>query len=304
MSDQLPLVSILVNCYNSEAYLKQALDSIYAQTYQNFEIILVDNCSVDKTAAIARSFDHRLVYVKTEKNVPLYAARNVGLAQVKGQYLCVLDSDDYWVADKLEKQLQIFKKQNIDILYSKFYSHLEAERNFSYAFKVLYLKLINFSDNFIFNQLVSKTELITRYNINFQTIMFKVSSLQHTQFDARLNLIGDLDYIYRLVWKQDLKVYYMNTQTAFSRIHQRQLSRKSDYRWVIESLKSFYKVSDQMSEQEQALYRKYFVKFYLSSHLLRQKKFTSAFCLKASYALSSLRFFMHFLKSFSSIVKG
>lgn len=304
MNDQ-PLVSILVNCYNSEAYLKQALDSIYAQTYQNFEIILVDNCSTDRTAEIAYSYDQRLVYIKTEKTIPLYGARNVGLPKVRGEYLCILDSDDFWMPDKLIDQVKIMQQNSeIGTLYSKYSSLLEAPQGLLYQFKMAYLKLINFSDNFLCNQFVSHADLIKRYNINFQTIMFRTSVLKDMQFDSKLNLIGDLDFIYRLVWEKGCKIFYMNQKTAISRIHQRQLSRKSDLRWVVESLKVYKKMQLLMSENEKKMYFKFFVEFYFSSHLLRHKKMLKSLCLKSQYVFTSLRYFIHFNKSLVMALKG
>ena len=70
-----PLVSILMNCYNSEKWLKEAIDSVCAQTYQHWEIIFVDNCSTDSSATIAKSYDDRVKYYRTKSTTPLGAAR-------------------------------------------------------------------------------------------------------------------------------------------------------------------------------------------------------------------------------------
>lgn len=300
-----PLVSILVNCYNSEAYLRQALDSIYAQSYQNFEVLLVDNCSTDQTAAIAKSYDQRLKYIRTDYTIPLYGARNVGLPHAKGDYLFILDSDDFWKLDKLTKQVQIFEEnQKIDILYSAYESLLEAPQTFSLRFKKMYLALINFSDNFLRSQFVNRKDFIKRYNLNFQTTGFRMKALTGMKFDSKLNLIGDVDFIFRLIWEKNCQIYYMHTVTAVSRIHQKQLSRKSDLRWVIESLKLYKKMKKFMTEDERHLYYKYFVKFYFSSHLLRKKKFSQALLLKSQFILTSIRMFIHFSKSFLLALKG
>lgn len=105
-----PLVSILMNCYNGEKYLREAIDSIYNQTYKNWEIVFVDNCSIDDSAKIAKSYnDGRLKYYKTEENIPLGAARNFGLQFCKCKYLAFLDTDDIWLEEKLEKQINIMQ---------------------------------------------------------------------------------------------------------------------------------------------------------------------------------------------------
>lgn len=293
-----PCISVLVNCYNSEHFLKQALDSIYAQTYQNFEIILVDNCSTDRTAKIAKSYDHRLKYVITEKNIPLYAARNVGLKHASGDFLSILDSDDYWVCDKLKIQRDLMTElPDVDILYTAYRSHYEADQGPLNLLKKLYLKLINFSDNAQSDGYVKPSSIVKNYNINFQTIMFRKSSIQNFQFDDRLNLMGDLDFIYRLIWVNKTRLYYIDRVTAFSRIHERQLSRKSELRWVIESLQVLHKIESNMSKDEIESFNRFFVKFYYSSYLLKIKKYSQSLLIKASFALISVRYFIHFIKS-------
>ena len=108
-----PLVSIIMNCYNSEQYLKEAIDSIYSQTYQNWEIIFWDNASTDSSASIAKSYDKRLRYFVAKDTVPLGKARNLALKKVSGKYIAFLDCDDLWLPHKLSKQLEIMEK-NID----------------------------------------------------------------------------------------------------------------------------------------------------------------------------------------------
>ena len=106
-----PLVSILMNCYNGEKYLYEAIDSIYSQTYSNWEIIFIDNCSTDTSSKIANSYeDGRLKYYKTQKNLPLGAARNWGIKFINGKFLAFLDTDDVWFSNKLEKQLKVIKE--------------------------------------------------------------------------------------------------------------------------------------------------------------------------------------------------
>lgn len=96
-----------MNGYNSEKYLKEAIDSIYAQTFKDWEIIFIDNCSTDSTKSIVDSYDEKIKYYKTDKNIPLGEARNFGLQYCKGKYLAFLDTDDIWLNDKLEKQIII-----------------------------------------------------------------------------------------------------------------------------------------------------------------------------------------------------
>lgn len=100
-----PLVSIIMNCYNSELYLNEAIDSIYAQTYDNWEIIFWDNDSTDSSSEIANSYNSKLRYFKALKTTPLGEARNLALKEVTGKYIAFLDCDDLYLPDKLEKQV-------------------------------------------------------------------------------------------------------------------------------------------------------------------------------------------------------
>src|SRR3990167_1275331 len=113
-----PLVSIVMNCYNSEKYLREAIDSIFAQTYQHWEIIFWDNASVDASAEIAKSYDDRLHYYRGTETVPLYAARNKALEKCNGEFIAFLDCDDLWLPRKLEKQIPLFSDQLVALVYS------------------------------------------------------------------------------------------------------------------------------------------------------------------------------------------
>lgn len=105
----MPKVSVLMNCLNGEKYVKQAIDSVYAQTHSDWEIIFIDNASTDNTEHIAKSYDNRLKYYRNEQTLPLYHARNIGLQHVTGDFLAFLDVDDTWVPDKLTQQLTVMQ---------------------------------------------------------------------------------------------------------------------------------------------------------------------------------------------------
>ena len=92
-----PLVSIIVNCFNGELFLKDCISSIINQTYKNWEIIFWDNLSTDKSKEILKSFpDKRIKYFCTEKFTTLYEARNLAINKSSGDYIAFLDTDDWW----------------------------------------------------------------------------------------------------------------------------------------------------------------------------------------------------------------
>ncbi|MDB0021063.1 glycosyltransferase [Candidatus Pseudothioglobus singularis] len=118
--EQKPLVSIIMNCYNSDRFLNQAIDSIYEQSYQNWEIIFWDNASTDKSAGIALSYTEKLKYYVSKNTTSLGEARVLAVSQSKGEYLAFLDCDDLWSPQKLEKQMKVIlkNKKNVGLIYS------------------------------------------------------------------------------------------------------------------------------------------------------------------------------------------
>lgn len=109
------LVSVIIPVYNAEKYIEETLNSIYAQTYKDFEIILVDDCSKDNSAAIIKNhmvLHPEIVYHLQERNMGAAAARNTALSIAKGRFVAFLDSDDIWKEDKLERQLRLLCEKN------------------------------------------------------------------------------------------------------------------------------------------------------------------------------------------------
>ncbi|MFH1380048.1 MAG: glycosyltransferase [bacterium] len=108
----MPEVSVIMNCLNCAKYLREAIESVYAQTYKDWEIIFWDNASTDGSACIAKSYDSKLNYFRGQITVPLGKARNLALNEAKGKYIAFLDCDDIYLPEKLEKQMPLFKKNN------------------------------------------------------------------------------------------------------------------------------------------------------------------------------------------------
>ena len=117
-----PLVSIVMNCYNGEKYLRQAIDSIFNQTYQNWEIIFWDNQSNDKSSEIYKSYkDSRLKYFCSKKHSLLCEARNYAIEKANGEFIAFLDVDDWWMECKLKKQIELFVDQKIGFVCGNYF---------------------------------------------------------------------------------------------------------------------------------------------------------------------------------------
>ena len=114
--DDTLLVSVVMNCLNSEKYLREAIDSVLSQTYQNWEIIFWDNRSSDKSASIFKSYnDKRLNYFLAPKFTELGEARNLAVSCANGEWLGFLDCDDVWLPRKLEGQMNISKQEGSEL---------------------------------------------------------------------------------------------------------------------------------------------------------------------------------------------
>lgn len=113
-----PKISVIVPMYNAEKYLKLCLNSILEQTFRDFELILIDDCSTDKTLEIAKSFkDSRIKILRNEKNLGMPGAvRNVGIDAAKGEYIYFCDDDDIILANGLEILYTTAKKNNADVV--------------------------------------------------------------------------------------------------------------------------------------------------------------------------------------------
>lgn len=120
------LFSIIMPAYNAAEYIKEAIDSVVNQSYKNWELIIVDDASTDNTVSIVENnfFDKRIILIKQEHKGTAGATRNTALNFVKGEYVQILDSDDYLSWDCLEKNFELLNKsdKNIDIIIPKAYA--------------------------------------------------------------------------------------------------------------------------------------------------------------------------------------
>ena len=126
------MVSIITPTYNSKDYIAQTIQSVLNQTYSNWEMIIVDDCSTDNTCEIITSFlkiDPRISLTKLNINSGAGIARNTAIKLAKGEYISFLDADDLWKPHKLETQLEFLKTKNLTFTYSS-YEQIDDNGNF------------------------------------------------------------------------------------------------------------------------------------------------------------------------------
>ena len=118
-----PLVSIITPVYNAERFLSDTIKSVQNQTYKNWEMLLVDDCSKDNSAQIIKEFqkyDDRIKYIKLEKNSGASVSRNTGIKNAKGRFIAFVDSDDIWKPEKLEVQVKYMLENNLGFTFTSY----------------------------------------------------------------------------------------------------------------------------------------------------------------------------------------
>lgn len=121
------LVSIIMPTYNCGRFIKESIDSVLAQTYDNWELLIVDDCSTDDTEAIVRGYkDKRIHYMCNEQNIGAALTRNRALREAKGRYIAFLDADDLWLPEKLEKQVAFMGQHGYQFSYT-YYSEMDSD---------------------------------------------------------------------------------------------------------------------------------------------------------------------------------
>lgn len=116
------LVSVIMPSYNTAKYIGETIKSVQAQTYENWELIIVDDCSTDNTDTAVEPFlsDERIRYLKNSRNSGAAVSRNYALREAKGKWIAFLDSDDLWLPDKLEKQINFMTENNYKFTYTDY----------------------------------------------------------------------------------------------------------------------------------------------------------------------------------------
>ena len=200
-----PLVSVIMNCYNGDKYLREAIDSVLAQTYQNWEIIFWDNQSTDRSAEVFKGYtDARLRYLYSPTHTLLYEARNYAIEKANGEFLAFLDVDDWWCPEKLEKQIPLFDDLTVGFACSNYWIVNEVRGNK----KKFRNKAI--PSGWVLN------EILTNYPVGMLTLILRRTIFDALQggCDPRFHIIGDVDLVVRLgiKWKmaacQELLAYY------------------------------------------------------------------------------------------------
>lgn len=193
------LVSIIIPAYNAESYIQETLQSIYDQTYQNFEVIIVDDGSTDLTRGILKkeASERDGMEVISSPNNGVSVARNIGLSKAKGEYIALLDADDVWDNDNLEQKVR-FLNQNRE--YGWVYSNLKC---ISESGEFLYNHPNGRDDKILENILLWNGEVVPGPCSN---IIYRSELALKTKFDPNFSTAADQDFTLQLAFLSQGKI--------------------------------------------------------------------------------------------------
>ena len=185
MTEHSSRVSIVLPTYNGEQHLARAIGSCLRQTHRNIELVVVDDCSTDRTNQIVRSFDDpRLVYVRNERNQGLPRALNIGFAKTTGEFLTWTSDDNEYAPTAIEEMLGLLRKSpGIDFVYADYTAHFESAQKTE------------------LRQLPDEPQLRRTNTVGACFLYTRRVYQEIGDFDVRLSLVEDYDYWIR-VWKR------------------------------------------------------------------------------------------------------
>lgn len=211
------LISIIMPAYNVEKYIAQSIKSVIAQTYNNWELIIIDDGSTDQTATIVKQFacDNNKIKYLYQENAKQAVARNNGINSAEGTILAFLDSDDLWLPNKLEQTLAVFDLDKYDLVFTNSYISNAEDLNVNCtSFKDLHVSSSSYFGKDALQLFISGNR------IPILTVLVKKSAVQDVGlFDKECVPAEDYDLWVRLL-KKGYTFFSIQENTAIYRIHQ------------------------------------------------------------------------------------
>ena len=257
-NQKMPLVTVIMNCYNGERYVYQSIESVIKQSYKNWELIFWDNKSNDNSKLLCKKFnDKRIRYFYSKNHFSLYKSRNLAIKKSKGKYITFLDTDDLWKKNKLKTQTDFIEKNKLMICFSNYTPLITNKER-----KKDLIKKLNFK--------VTTQNLLNNYNIGLLTVMIHKTILKKNIFNSNYQIIGDFDLFIKLSLKY--QIGFIKKSLAIYRIHGSNLSfKRIDLHikelslWLKKNQDFFYKKKLDLKEQKKYLLKlkiKKFIKYY------------------------------------------
>jgi glycosyltransferase involved in cell wall biosynthesis len=207
---KLPLISVVLPVYNVEQYIEECMNSILNQTFQDFEILVIDDCSTDNTLNIIKSFnDKRIVIIEKEKNKGLIDSLNIGFKAAKGKYIARVDGDDINALERFEKQVK-FLEENTDIQACGSWLQAFGKYNTTIRHKETHNEI--------------QAYMLLSNPMSLGATMLSRKAYTSFEFDKTMWHVEDYDFWARTVW--NCKLHNLQEVLYYYRAHSNQVSTK------------------------------------------------------------------------------
>lgn len=225
-------VSIIMPNYNCEKFLEETINSVINQTYTNWELLIVDDCSTDGSVEIIKSYfkkDDRIKLFINETNRGAAASRNWALREATGKWVAFLDSDDLWLPEKLEKQLAFMEENGYKFSYTS-YEHVDEQSQ-------------NMNIVVTGPQVLSKRKMLRYCYPGCLTVMYDCSDIGIMQIPDEI-ANGENDYAIWLRVVKYYKCYYLSEVLSLYRVRNSSLSHKSSKFKLIKNHYKLFRISE------------------------------------------------------------
>lgn len=241
-----PLVTVIIPLYNAEMYISETIESVISQTYQNWEMIVVDDCSTDNSREIVKKYeikDNRIKLIESETNFGGPAKpRNIGIDNAKGEYVAFLDADDVWYVNKLSLQIKYMIDRDLDIS-STLSNKIDKNSN-----KILTKESYTNKEQKILNSKKNYLEKLLQWNfIALSSSVVRKEKIIH--FDENKNLIAVEDYrLWLSLISNNIKFELIKEYLLDYRVLQNSISHNNS---LNQDLKTLYCILDFILESKQ-----------------------------------------------------
>ncbi|MBD5607792.1 MAG: glycosyltransferase family 2 protein [Desulfovibrio sp.] len=213
-----PLVSVIMNCHNGAPELPDALRCLREQTFQDFEIIFLDNASTDGSGEIAKAFGPKLRYFRNEELASLGAARNLAIKEARGELIAFLDCDDLWKPEKLAAQVELFGKNSSLGLVCTDTEIRRGNKTTGTVFEISKPARGRAFAELMRDQWISMSSAMLSAKA-LDRIREKASAIHPLWFDESLNVCEEADVFYRIA--HDWEIDYVDQPLTVWRVHGR-----------------------------------------------------------------------------------
>lgn len=255
MEYRAPLVSVVIPAHNRKNTLKRCIDSVLRQTYKNFEIIIVDDCSTDGTREFVENEygairDVNLVYVRNDRNIGAAASRNAGVSYANGEYIAFHDSDDEWFPDKLEKQMLRFVEcdNSVGAVYSMFFMDETRQRVWPPREADMSQKSGNVFHTLLMSPLIGMITLVVR-----KSVFLEVGG-----FQEQLNALEDYEMTIRIAQKYAIELVDQILAVAYDSVNsvgKRDKDKIATQWFIMDSYRDALALAGLKQQKFEAVYR-------------------------------------------------